>query len=266
MAILETLRAFGQKSASANQVMRALCEHAGWFAPVGYACAALKTNTFDNVTLWGNEARVNAGSLYLFTDAAAGHVASAKVQLGPYASPLSGAELFAFLPAGLRELYVNPGSPQEHGWYMADRALELGGLWGQAVRLERLLSGESQGDLAESLFAFSGWTSFALPNGSIATAVGAAGLKNPAMIFTAPDCVDLALQNLGAQASTLQRVTSTGEALFGAFPRMGVDGFLINPFGPGPCKVFETRVVEAILGSLEARLELRAAERLLEAT
>ena len=79
----ETLLAFSKRSASKDQVMRALCEHKGWFAPVGYACHALQTNTFDNVTLWGNESLVTPGKLLLFSSAKAGYLASSQVQLGP---------------------------------------------------------------------------------------------------------------------------------------------------------------------------------------
>src|SRR4051794_17791622 len=110
MTVLETLRAFAAKSATKDQVMRALCEHTGWCAPALYAAEALKTNLFDKVSIWGAQAQVGPGKLYLFTDEAAGARALQKVQLGPYASPLPGSRLFSFMPAGFTELHVNPGS------------------------------------------------------------------------------------------------------------------------------------------------------------
>jgi hypothetical protein len=87
MPLQETLLAFSRKSVNANQVMRALCEHAGWFAPLGYAYHALKTNVFGNVTAWGNDSHIPADKLHLFSEAAHAHAAGARVQIGPYASP-----------------------------------------------------------------------------------------------------------------------------------------------------------------------------------
>lgn len=249
----ETLLAFSQKRVGPDQVMRALCEHSAWFAPLSYGYHALKTDKFDNVTLWGNQSQVAAGKLYLFSDATHGHLAASQVQLGPYVSPLSGAALFAFLPAGLTELYVNPASPMERRWYVGQGALALGALWGKAILLEQMLAGAQQGNLVDALLDFPAWTLFARENGAIATAVGAGGLQNPGMIFTTPDCAELALHNLGDQAKSLRRVTISGKELFTTFPRFGVDGFLINPFGPGVVRVFDARVCQGIIESLRVR-------------
>lgn len=260
MTLQETLLAFGKKTAGKDQVMRALCEHTGWFAPAVYACLALKTQTFEKITLWGAEANLPPGKLYLFTDVGAGNLASQKLTLGPYASPLPGAPLLSYLPAGFKELVVNPGSPQEQGWFMGDGALPFASIWGQAVHIEQMLVGKLKGDLVDVLLKFPGWTSFALPNGAIATAVGAGGLKNPAMIFTAPDCADLAFQKLGPQAASLKRMVTSGEDLFGAYPRLGIDGFLVNPFGPGMAKVLDGKVAEGIVESIALRKKAEALE------
>lgn len=260
MTLQETLIAFGKKTAGKDQVLRALCEHPGWFAPAGFAYLALKTQTFDKLTIWGAESNVPDGKLYLFTDVGAGTVASQKINLGPYASPLPGAPLLSFLPAGFRDLVVNPGSPQEQGWFMGDGALPLASIWGQAVHIEQMLAGKLKGNLVEVMLKFPAWTSFAMPSGAIATAVGAGGLKNPAMIFTAPDCADVALQKLGAQAASLQRTVTSGEDLFGAYPRLGIDGFLVNPFGPGTFKVLAGNVVDGIVESIALRKKAEALE------
>lgn len=260
MTLQETLLAYSKKEATKDHVLRALCEHQEWLVPAGFAAVALKQNTFERISIWGMESRVPAGKLYLFTDRAAADLAATKVQLGPYAMPVQGARLFAALPSGFTELHVNPASPQEQCWFMGGDALGLAALWGQAIDIEQVLEKKAEGNLVEMLISFPGFTSFAVPNGAIATAVGAAGMKNPAMIFTAPDCADLAVEKLGAQAATLKRVVTSGEQLFSAYPKLGIDGMLVNPFGPGPVRVFNDDVCRGIVESIAARAELAKLE------
>jgi hypothetical protein len=258
----ETLLAYSRKEATKDHVLRALCEHGDWVAPAVFAHLATKLNTFERVSIYGTESRVAANKLYLFSDRGAAEAAAAKVQLGPYVMPVHGARLFAALPADFNELHVNPASPQEQCWFMGGEALALGALWGQAVDLERVMTGKSQGDLLELLFSFRGFTTFSTQTGAIATAVGAAGLKNPAMVFTAPDCADKVLASLGEQGKTLKRVVSSGEQLFSAFPRLGVDGLVFNPMGPGPGKVLNEELCMQIVAALADRAELRRLEEL----
>lgn len=262
MTLIETLLAYSKKEATKDHVLRALCEHDGWVAPAGFAYVATKSELYDRVSIWGAESRVPAHKLYLFTDRAAAEAAAAKVQLGPYVSPVMGARLLAGLPAGFTELHVNPSSPQEQCWFMGGDALGLAALWGQAIDIEQVLTDKAKGNLIDMLIAFPGYTSFAVPSGVIATAVGAAGMKNPAMIFTAPDCADLALQKLGAQAASLKRVVTGGEQLFSAYPKLGIDGFLVNPFGPGPMRVFNDEVCRGVIESIAAKAEIRRLEAL----
>lgn len=260
MTLQETLVAYSKKEATKDHVLRALCEHTEWVVPAGFAAVALKQTMFERISIWGAESKVPPKKLYLFTDRAAAELAAAKVQLGPYAMPIAGARLFAALPSGFDELHVNPASPQEQCWFMGGDALGLGALWGQAIDIEQVLTKKAEGNLVEMLIAFPGFTSFAVPGGAIATAVGAAGLKNPAMVFTAPDCADLAVEKLGPQASQLKRVVTSGEQLFSAYPKLGVDGVLLNPFGPGPVKVFNDEVCRGIVESIAAQAELRKLE------
>jgi hypothetical protein len=173
---------------------------------------------------------------------------------------LSGAALFAFLPAGLKEVQVNPASALEQRWFMGEGALPLGALWGKAILLEQMLARTREGNLMDALLDFPAWSMFSMPNGAIATATNTGGLQNPGMIFTAPDCVDAAVEQLGPQANQLRRVTMSGSELFGAASRMGVDGFLVNPFGPGAPNVFSSQVLQAISQALESRSELARLE------
>ena len=263
MTLQETLVAYSQKEATKDEVLRALCMHDGWVAPAAYAYVATKSDTYDRISIYGAESKVPANKLFLFTDRAAAQAGAAKVQLGPYVMPVHGARLFAALPARFDELHVNPASPQEQCWYMAGDALPLGALWGKAIDLERVMAGKTEGNLLELLLDFPGFTSFSTPpSGAIATAVGAAGLKNPAMVFTAPDCADKVLGSLGEPGKALKRVVTSGAELFGAYPRLGIDGVVFNPMGPGPVKVLDDAICRQIVESIAARAELKRLEAL----
>ena len=259
--ITDVLRRYAAKHATVHEVLRALASHDGYFAPVGYATRALDTAMFDKLSVWGAESKLPPGKLWLFTDEAAGHAALAKgLSPGPCAGPLRGDRLLAYLPAGLAEFQVNPGSPAEDGWYMGADALQLAAAWGRAIGLERALDAKGGDDWLDRLLDFDGWISFALPSSAIATAVGAAGLKNPAMVFTAPDCALAARAAIGEQAATLTDVVTTGLKLFGAFETLGIDGYLVNPMGPGTRKVFNTTVARGLVQGIAGRDELRRLE------
>lgn len=267
MTLAQTLLAFSRKEASAEAVMRALCEYDGWYAPMELALAAFKTNVFEHASLWGAQSQVAPGKLYFFTDRAAGEAALRKVQLGGYVSPLSGATLFANLPSGFSELRVNPANPQEEGWFIAGDAFDLARLWGQAIALEQVFAKKRESaNIVDQLIDFPGYTIFTFPNGSVAYAMGIEGYQNPAMVFTAPDCAALAQEKLGAQAAALKRVTVSGEALFAAFPRLAVDGMVFNPFGPGTAKMFDAKLCQSLCGSVAARAEVKRLEALAKET
>jgi len=247
MAVADTLLAFSRKQAGPLEVMRALAEHDGFFAPAGYAYVATKSNTFDHASLWGAESRVTPGHLYLFTDRAAADAAAAKVQLGPYVSPVAGSLLLRALPAGFKELHVNPGSPKEQGWWLGTEALPVGQIWGQAVALEHALTGKRDvPDLAGEILSYPAFIAYDTASGVIATLRGASGPQNPGMVFTSIDCADVTMAKLGEQAKGLKRVVLSGAQLFGAFAKLGIDGLVINPFGPGPTKVFDAELCQSI--------------------
>ena len=260
MTLQQTLLAYSRKEATKDHVLRALCEHDGWVAPAGYAHHATRLDTFERMALFGPASKVAPGKLYLFTDREAADLAASKLQLGPYVMPVHGARLFAALPAGFDELHVNSASPQEQCWFMGGEALPLGALWGRAIDVEQVMTGKSQGNLLEMLLAFPGFTSFSTPSGAIATAVGAGGLKNPAMIFTAPDCADTVLEKLGEQGKALKRVVTSGEQLFSSYPRLGIDGLLFNPMGPGAAKVLDDGLCRQIVAAVADRAELKRLE------
>ncbi|MBL8958011.1 MAG: hypothetical protein JNK82_44970 [Myxococcaceae bacterium] len=253
MTVQETLLKFSRREVGPNDVMRALCEHDGFFAPAGFAVAATKSDTYDRVSLWGAESKVRPGHLYLFTDRGAADAAATKVQLGPYVSTVLGSLLFRALPGSVQELHVNPGSPKEQGWWMAGDALPLAGLWGQAVTLEAALSGKRKTDVVTELLDFPGLITYDTERGMIATLQNAGGLTNPGMLFTSIDCADAAIAKFGEQAKGLKQVVLSGAEVFAAFPKLGIDGFLVNPFGPGPVKIFDASLCGSISEAAAAR-------------
>lgn len=238
---IETLTAFARKKATKEQLLRALCEFDKWFVPVSVASEQMTTRTFECLSVWGAQSKVPAGHLYVFTDVEAGQRAAKVTPLGPYASPLEGAGLFRHLPAGIEEVHVNPGSG-EKSWLIGGDWVELARRWGAAVSLERLLAGKVKRELTQELIDFESFTTFKTPKGTLATAPGKAGMKHPAMVFTAADCADAALREAGAAGKKWKRVTGTGRQLFTAFSKFskdGVDGLVFNPHGPGPMKAFD---------------------------
>lgn len=247
------LSAFARKKATKDQLLRALCEYDKWFVPISVANLAMSNRTFECLSVWGAQSKVPADHLYLFTDVEAGQRAAKVAQLGPYASPVPGAGLFTHLPNTFSEVHVNPGSPGERTWLIGGDWVELARRWGAAVALEKLLAGKLKGELTEALIDFPAFTTLKRPDGGIATKPGAGKLKNPAMVFTAPDCADATLAAGGAAMKKYERVTATGRRLFGAFSTLSVDGFVFNPDGPGPTRALDEPHCWGILTAMAGR-------------
>ncbi len=257
---LEVLARFSQKMASANDVMRALVSYDGWFAPGPWATEAFATNMFDRACIWGESSSVSPKHFLAFTQPEIGLALQQRgTNLGLYVGPLRGSTLFSKLPDGI-EFHVNPGAPPGHGWFMSGDALQLARLWGRAVRLEQaLVDGQ---EVADRVIDFDAYVYFITATGAIATAVGAGGLENPGMIFTAPDCVEAAQRAVGPGAASLKQGVMSGATLFERFDQLGVDGLLINPAGPGPGRVFTGDMCKMFVKHAEGRIELRRLEAL----
>lgn len=250
---LDALGAFARKKIGKDQLLRALCEHDKWFVPIDVATAAMTGKTFECLSVWGAVAKVPAGHLYLFTDVEAGQRAAKTTSLGPYASPVAGAELFRHLPPGVTEVHVNPGSASERSWFFGGDWVELSRRWGAAVVLERLLAGKRKRELTQELIDFGSFSTLRKADGTLATAAGKGKLKNPAMVFTAPDCCDAALKAAGADAKSWKRITGSGKQLFTAFSNLGVDGLVLNPHGPGPTKTLDEAFCWGVVSAIAAR-------------
>jgi len=254
----EVLRRFSLKQASVEESMRALVSYDGWYAPGAWAADVFKTNTFENACIWGTESTMPPGKLWLFTTVDAGHAAVARgANPGFYVGPLRGSTVFENLPSGLAEVVVNPGSAPEMGWFMGGSAVKLGNAWGRAIALERAL--EAGDDFAQKLAAFPEFLLLVHANGGIVTAVGAAGMKNPGLIFSAPDCREAGRVKLGPGAAALRDGGAVGATLFKELSQIGVDGYILNVGGIGPTRVFTREACTAIV---ELAASMAEADRL----
>ena len=77
--------------------------------------------------------------------------------------------------------------------------------------------------------------------------MGAAGLKNPGMLFTTPDCAQTVLREAGpANAAKFKTTYASGREIFSKFDKLGLDGFIINIRGPGVTQVLTAKACEAV--------------------
>lgn len=241
----ETLRAYDRKEASTDDVMRALMTFDNWLAPAVFASEVLATNLLQKLFILGDPSTIPQDELWFFTDETAAHTAQAKgASLGVYANGVPGVRAFAALPAHLRAAKVNIGSDPAEGWFIPQDAFALTGLWASAIALESWLREPESPEKLKALRDFTGYTVLIIPQqDAIATAQGAGGLKNPAMVFTAPDCAAKVLK----QAPQLTQNVVSGERLFTLLPSQGVDGVIFNPLGPGPKLAFDLSLCRRVL-------------------
>ncbi|MBV8858850.1 MAG: hypothetical protein JOZ02_18105 [Acidobacteria bacterium] len=245
---VRVLTEYSQKRAGANEVMRALASHKGWLAPALMFARAEGQDLFlDSMVLFGTETRLPPGELWVFTDrAAAERAQAAGALLGPYAADIAGTELFAKIDPGFQIVRVNPYSPVEQGWQFLPGGYEVAQLWAQVVALEESFEDGGQ-SFYEAIARFRGFMLFNGPSGSVITLPNQGGLKNPAAVFTAPDCVEAFLARLtDEQRRGLERIAPDGMTLIKRLPLQGIDGLLINAFGPGPATVLFFAEIEDV--------------------
>ena len=262
------LQKFAAKQATSHEVLRELIAYDGWFAPLLWAAEACNTDRFDRICQCG-DSTIPADRLVLFTSAdellAAQARYAEKGNLGLFAGPLPGVRLFEHLPRGLRSVEINPVLEGEHRFYIEGPAIDIARSMGKAVALERALFGDGDNTI-DRLIDFDRYIALVAPNGAPATAIGAAGMKNPMMIFLADDAILPVAATSGGALAQHAKVLLSGEQLFSRFDTYGVDGILLL-FDP---KVIKAKpltaeacrgLAEAIRGRAElARLEALAGE------
>jgi hypothetical protein len=245
---VRVLIGYSQKRVGVNEVMRALASHKGWLAPVlMFAQAGEQDILLDSMVLFGMETRLPPGELWVFTDrAAAERAQAAGAQLGPYASKISGAELFNKIDPSFQIIRVNPYSPSEQSWQFLPGSYELAKLWAQVIALEEGFKDRDDLDY-QAIASFKSFLLFNGRSGYAITLPNQGGMKNPAVVFTAPDCADAFLARLTEeQRQGLERITADGMTLIKRLPLQEIDGMLLNAFGPGAATVLFFAEIEDV--------------------
>jgi hypothetical protein len=222
-----------------NDVMRSLVSYHNWLVPITFvARGSEQTHVVDNMFILSTEARFPPDELWIFTDPEAAYIAQARgAELGAYAGGIQGTELFSGIDAVSKTVRVNPGSPREQTWIFQDgSASNVGKIWANAIALEDSFERWQQTGTRDKT-AVMNYRAFLLFNhssGPVITLPNQGGMKNPAAAFTAPDCAAMFLSKLSEeQAAQMQQVINSGERLFETASVLGVDGLIINIFGPG---------------------------------
>ena len=245
---VRVLIGYSQKRVGVNEVMRALASHKDWLAPVSMFAREGEQNIFlDSMVLFGMETRLPPGELWVFTDrAAAERAQAAGAQLGPYASNISGVELFSKVDPNFQIVRVNPYSPVEQSWQFLHGSYEVAKLWAQVIALEEGF--ENRDDLFyQAIASFKTFLLFNAPSGYVVTLPNQGGMTNPAAVFTAPDCADAFLARLTEeQRAGFERIVVDGMTLLKRLPLQKIDGMLLNAVGPGPATVLFFAEIEDV--------------------
>lgn len=218
---------------------RLLTGHRGWFAPLGlFAQSGEPERRVDSMMVLSPQAQITPGELWIFTDREAVlRAQAAGALLGSYAGGMAGTELFRAIPANTKTVRVNPGSPLENTWTFSEGGgIEAGKMWANAIALEESFEQwRRTGTPDKTAFInYRTFMTFDHPSGLVVTLPNNSGLSNPAAAFTAPDCADLFLSKVGEELRAgLQSVTISGKTLLENASVLGIDGLIINIFGPG---------------------------------
>lgn len=241
---MQILIAYSEGRANANDVMRALVSHRNWLVPaLLVAPGGEQAGVVGNLTMFSAETLLPPGELWIFTDREAADLAQASgASLGAYAGGVTGIKLFRSISPDTKTVRVNPYSPREQTWTFSEgSASEVGRIWADAIALEENFEQWRQTGNPDKT-AVRNYRAFLVFNhssGPVITLPNQGAMSNPAVAFTAPDCADMFLSKLGDEQRTLlHQAVAGGEALMEGAPRLGIDGLLFNPFGPGVTYAF----------------------------
>jgi hypothetical protein len=220
---LDVLTAFSARRATPRETVAALIAHDAWLVPMSWALADPRRTRFDTLYL-AEPATVPDDELWLYTNPgelaeARGKLAS-RHNLGCYAGPVSGVELFENLPDTIHRLEINPGLPTERCFFAKGRALvqirELARTFGLEHALEQRAD-----DVIERLLAFPVYQ-LLVEDGAPRHALATPQLKRPLTVFTSREaCAITARRQELANPAT---EVLTGRALFPLVEAAGADG------------------------------------------
>jgi len=234
----DILRAFADKRASIDEVMRVLVEYDGWLVPHHL----LGRDVVEGLVVFAEKFSVPAEAALVFTDREGAEAFAAKhggEQLGVYATPVTGVELFQLLASDrpeckrLRELRVNEGGPRSDFWFMAASTFELAAQFARAVALERMIARAKTGEvdgLVDGLAAFATWV---LPVGKADRSFVRVTIPDKGehvVVFTAHDRAKALTEAVPPEeADKLGYATIAGRDLFPLLTRSPYAGAVINP-------------------------------------
>ncbi len=246
----QTLIAYSRQQATMEEVMRALVSYDGWLAVASYAVHATQEEKFPGVLMLSQECNIPAGELWFFTDEASAMTATNQgAQLGTYIRGVPGTKLFAALPMNYKSVHINPGCETAKTWQIQQGAFAITALWAHAIALESWLTKPESPEKLAAMRDYPGYLYLVNPeHDAIVTGPGMDGMRNPALLFTAGDC----LQAVTAAHPHLQQRWADGGKLFsflrsqGGDPAKGIDGIVFNPLGPGPKAAFDLSICDRV--------------------
>jgi hypothetical protein len=238
----QALSAFAHRDpatqADIDRVMRALVEHAGWLVPLSYATRVWGQSRFEEYAEFPAEAPNTV--LTVFTDRESAARAEG-YPLGRYGGPFDGVRLLGALDSTCTALVVNPASPRDHQWYIADAGFPIANQWADGVLVERALAERGAGPLPTAdLCAHRRYLLLLgrADNGLVLIeAPDAPG--SLAVCFTAPDRAEEFVAALPEQLRpTAGMSVIDGPHLFRVLRELAVAGLVVNPGRPGQAVLF----------------------------
>ena len=146
----------------------------------------------------------------------------------------------------LNVVRVNPYSPRAQTWQFLTGSVEHAALWARAIALEESFSSTDNLDVA-AISRFQGFLLFNRSSGYVITLPNQGDMKNPAAVFTAPDCAESFWAKLSeAQRNGLNRIAADGLTLIKKLPLQQIDGIFFNAFSPGPASVLPFAEIEDV--------------------
>ena len=243
-APLQILSAYGQGRAGNDEVLRSLISHRGWFAPLEMFYQGEKKISW----VFNDERNIKAGELWLFTDhESVIRAEDAGASIGSYGGTFSGTELFGKIPADIKSIHVNPGSPREKTWSFFDESsVELARLWSEVIALEEKIEQwqPDKPDLTALNRVFITFINAATYEVFLIKEFSAE-MRIAVPVFTASDSADKFLKSLPPEKSAeLKQIKINGHQLLNDLPNMkiempnnqpptSIDGAIINAYGPG---------------------------------
>lgn len=250
----EILRAYAEKRATIDEVMRVLVEHDGWHVPMHL----LATNVVEELIVFAQKSEVPAETALVFTDRQGADAFVAKhggTPLGVYGAPIAGVDLFAALGSDreeckrVRELRVNEASPRNELWFMGAATFGLAAQLARAVILERAITAAQAGNVAGLPDLMRSYGSWVVPVGKADRSfvrVTLPDLGEHIVLFTAPDRSGALTAALPPEeAARIGFATIAGRDLFSLLGRTSYAGAIVNPNSESPF-VMSTELLKLI--------------------